>query len=150
MLIKGLGARFGSSGSTAGGAAVVRRFAQRMGARARVVDGSGLSRANSIAPRALGRLLVRSSSEGWFDSLYRSLPVAGRSGTLRKRMRGSAAAGRCRAKTGTLIAVSALAGFCRSYSGHTLVFALLMNGVNLTVARSAQDRVAAVLASYRG
>jgi D-alanyl-D-alanine carboxypeptidase/D-alanyl-D-alanine-endopeptidase (penicillin-binding protein 4) len=88
--------------------------------------------------------------EPWFDSFYRSLPLAGRTGTLRKRMRGTAAHGRCRAKTGTLVGVSALAGYCRSANRHRLAFAVLMNRVNVFSARRAQDRIAAALASYSG
>jgi len=115
-----------------------------------VVDGSGLSRANSISPRAVGRLLVAAQDKPWFDAFYRSLPLAATSGTLKKRMRKTAAAGRCRAKTGTLIRVSALAGYCRSASGDRIVFALLMNRVNVYAARRAQDRAAAALAAYKG
>jgi D-alanyl-D-alanine carboxypeptidase/D-alanyl-D-alanine-endopeptidase (penicillin-binding protein 4) len=76
------------------------------------------------------------------------LPLAGRSGTLRKRMRGTPAAGRCRAKTGTLAGVSALAGYCRAPGGGLNSFALLMNRVNVFTARRAQDRIAAALASH--
>jgi D-alanyl-D-alanine carboxypeptidase/D-alanyl-D-alanine-endopeptidase (penicillin-binding protein 4) len=65
-------------------------------------------------------------------------------------MRGTRAAGRCRAKTGTLIGVTALAGYCRSADGDPVTFALLMNGVNVYAGRRAQDRIAALLASYRG
>jgi D-alanyl-D-alanine carboxypeptidase/D-alanyl-D-alanine-endopeptidase (penicillin-binding protein 4) len=146
MLLKGLGARFGKAGSTVAGASVVRRFQQGLGVSSTVLDGSGLSRGNSISPRAVGRLLVAAQDRPWFDSFYRSLPMAGRKGTLRKRMRRTAAAGRCRAKTGTLRGVSALAGYCRSRSGRRFVFALLMNGVNVYRARAAQDRIAAALA----
>jgi D-alanyl-D-alanine carboxypeptidase/D-alanyl-D-alanine-endopeptidase (penicillin-binding protein 4) len=148
-LVKGLGARFGSAGSTTAGAAVVLKFAESRGISSRVVDGSGLSRANSVSPRAVGRLLLSVEDEPWFDALYRSLPLAGVSGTLHKRMRGTSAAGRCRAKTGTLISVSALAGYCRSSSDHRIAFALLMNRVNVTAARRVQDRIAAALAAYR-
>jgi D-alanyl-D-alanine carboxypeptidase/D-alanyl-D-alanine-endopeptidase (penicillin-binding protein 4) len=149
-LIKGLGARFGGAGSTVAGATVVRRFAKSRRISSRVADGSGLSRANSISPRAVVRLLATVEGDPWFDALYGSLPLAGVSGTLHKRMRGTAAAGRCRAKTGTLIAVSGLAGYCRSASGHRIAFALLMNRVNVLAARRAQDRIAAKLAAYRG
>jgi serine-type D-Ala-D-Ala carboxypeptidase/endopeptidase (penicillin-binding protein 4) len=149
-LIKGLGARFGSKGSTAAGASVVRGFANSIGVPARVVDGSGLSRADSISPRALGRFLVAAEGEPWFDAFYRSLPLAATSGTLKKRMRKTAAAGRCRAKTGTLINVSTLAGYCRSASGNRIAFSLLMNRVNVYAARRAQDRIAAALAAYKG
>ncbi len=149
-LIKGLGARFGNAGSTASGAQVVEQVARRLGAGARVIDGSGLSRANAVAPAAVGRLLASARRQTWFDAFYRALPLAGRTGTLANRMRHTAAKGRCRAKTGTLIAVSALAGYCRSRSKRTLVFALLMNGVNVNGARAIQDRIASALAAYRG
>ena len=149
MLVKGLGARFGELGSTLAGAAVVRGFERSLGLSSRVLDGSGLSRSDAVSPRTVGRLLLKAQDEPWFDSFYGSLPVAGHSGTLRKRMRGTAASGRCRAKTGSLIGVSALAGYCRTASGRRLAFALLMNGVSVWRARTAQDRIAAALASYQ-
>lgn len=146
MLLKGLGAHASGVGSTAAGVKVVRRFEQAIGLTSTVRDGSGLSRGNAISPHAVGRLLRSVRGRSWFDSFYRSLPLAGRSGTLRERMRRTAAVGRCRAKTGTLRGVSGLAGFCRSRSGREFVFALLMNGVNIYRARAAQDRIAAALA----
>jgi serine-type D-Ala-D-Ala carboxypeptidase/endopeptidase (penicillin-binding protein 4) len=145
-LLKGLGARFAGSGSTAAGAGVVRSFQKTLGVSSSVLDGSGLSRGDAISPRAVGRLLIAARQRPWFGSFYRSLPLAGHSGTLRKRMRRTAAAGRCRAKTGTLIGVSSLAGYCRSRGGRNFVFAMLMNGVNVARARAAQDRIAAALA----
>jgi D-alanyl-D-alanine carboxypeptidase/D-alanyl-D-alanine-endopeptidase (penicillin-binding protein 4) len=146
-LVKGLGAQLAGAGSTAAGVSVVKRFQREIGVRTTVVDGSGLSRANAMSARAVGELLLRVRDRGWFGSFYRSLPLAGHTGTLRKRMRRTAASGRCRAKTGTLIGVSALAGYCRSRSGHRLVFSLLMNGVDTLRARAVQDRVVAKLAS---
>jgi D-alanyl-D-alanine carboxypeptidase/D-alanyl-D-alanine-endopeptidase (penicillin-binding protein 4) len=150
ILIKALGAAYGEAGTTARGAAVIRRFTREHGFSSRVADGSGLSRGNAVSPSGIGRLLVSALDETWFDAFYRSLPLAGVSGTLKKRMRGTAAAGRCRAKTGTLIGVSALAGYCRSRSGHRIAFAILMNRVSIWSAHRAQDRIAATLASYRG
>jgi D-alanyl-D-alanine carboxypeptidase/D-alanyl-D-alanine-endopeptidase (penicillin-binding protein 4) len=146
MILKGLGARSGNAGSTAAGASIVRKFQEGLGVNSTVIDGSGLSRGNSISPHAVGRLLIAAQARPWFDSFYRSLPMAGRKGTLRKRMRHTAASGRCRAKTGTLRGVSGLAGYCRSRAGRRFVFALLMNGVNIYRARAAQDRIAAALA----
>jgi D-alanyl-D-alanine carboxypeptidase/D-alanyl-D-alanine-endopeptidase (penicillin-binding protein 4) len=150
ILLKGLGARLGGTGTTAAGASVVASYQRGVGVHARVLDGSGLSRADAVSPRGVGRLLVHATRQPWFDSFYRSLPLAGRQGTLKKRMRGTPAAGRCRAKTGTLIAVSALAGYCRSAAGRTIAFAILMNRVNVFRAHVAQDRIAAALASYAG
>jgi D-alanyl-D-alanine carboxypeptidase/D-alanyl-D-alanine-endopeptidase (penicillin-binding protein 4) len=150
MLLKGLGARSGTAGSTAAGSAVASTFARELDFRARIADGSGLSRANAISPRDVGRLLLGAQEEPWFDSFYRSLPLAGKSGTLDKRMRGTAASGRCRAKTGTLSGVSGLAGYCKTRSGKRAAFALLMNSVNVWTARRLQDRIAAELARYSG
>jgi D-alanyl-D-alanine carboxypeptidase/D-alanyl-D-alanine-endopeptidase (penicillin-binding protein 4) len=149
-LIKAIGAAYGNGGTTTGGASVVRDVSQQLGFSSRVVDGSGLSYGNAVAPAAVGRLLIGAIDKTWFGAFYRSLPLAGVSGTLKKRMRGTAASGRCRAKTGTLIAVSALAGYCRSRRGHRIAFAILMNRVNIASAHRAQDRIAATLAAYRG
>ena len=79
-----------------------------------------------------------------------SLAVAGRSGTLSTRMRGTTAQGRCRAKTGTLRDVSALAGYCDTTAGGHVAFAFLMNGTAPWWARIRQDRMTAVLARYSG
>jgi serine-type D-Ala-D-Ala carboxypeptidase/endopeptidase (penicillin-binding protein 4) len=149
-LLKGLGARFAGSGTTLAGTAVVRGFERKVGISSNVLDGSGLSRADSVSPSAVGRLLLAVEDKPWFGSLYRSLPLAGRTGTLRKRMRGTAARGRCRAKTGTLIGVSALAGYCRTRTNHRIAFALLVNGTAVWRARAIQDRIASSLASYAG
>ena len=148
--LKGLGARFGAGGSTVAGTTVVTRFLATLGVNARVLDGSGLSRGDAVAPAEVGHLLVEAKNEPWFDPFYRSLSVAGRNGTLKKRMRHTAAAGRCRAKTGTLNGVSALAGYCRARQAHTIAFALMMNGVSVWRARRSQDRIAAALARYGG
>ena len=79
-----------------------------------------------------------------------SLPVAGRNGTLATRMRGTPAQDRCRAKTGTLRDVSALAGFCDTIGGERVAFAFIMNRVWPPSARVLQDRMTAALARYDG
>ena len=63
-------------------------------------------------------------------------------------MRRTAAAGRCRVKTGTIIGVSNLAGVCTTAGGQTVGFAWLMNGVNPYGARAIQDRMTALVARY--
>ena len=150
-LLKGLGARSGTTGSTAAGAAIASSFARELDFRARVADGSGLSRANSISPHAVGRLL----GEGTGRTVVRlllPLPAAGRQVRHARQAdaRHAPPRGRCRAKTGTLSGVSALAGYCKTRSGKRAAFALLMNGVNVWTARRIQDRIAAELARYTG
>jgi D-alanyl-D-alanine carboxypeptidase/D-alanyl-D-alanine-endopeptidase (penicillin-binding protein 4) len=146
-LVKGLGARFGGSGSTASGASVVEQTVARDGAHPHVVDGSGLARSDQTSPHDLVRVLDGIRDDPLGSTFRASLPVAARSGTLHDRMRGTAAAGRCQAKTGTLSDVSALAGYCRAASGHDIVFAVMMNRAGVTAARNEQDRFAATLVS---
>jgi serine-type D-Ala-D-Ala carboxypeptidase/endopeptidase (penicillin-binding protein 4) len=150
MLLKDLGASFGGVGTTAAGTAVVREQLASFGIHPRLVDGSGLSRADRTSPREVVRLLTRMHAQEVGASFEASLPVAGRTGTLRKRMRGTAAQDHCQAKTGTLVGVSTLAGLCAASGGHTIVFALMMNRANVARAHHAQDRIAAALASYDG
>jgi D-alanyl-D-alanine carboxypeptidase/D-alanyl-D-alanine-endopeptidase (penicillin-binding protein 4) len=149
-LLKAVGAQFGGGGSTEEGLGVVRSFAAARGASLVAENGSGLSTRDRAAPAAVGRLLVSmlreqpAVSSAWTGSLA----VAGQSGTLLKRMRGTAAAGRCHAKTGTLSGVSALSGYCFA-AGHTEVFSILMNKVSITRAHLIQDRMAALIARYQ-
>ena len=77
-----------------------------------------------------------------------SLPVAGRTGTLDKRMRGTRAQDNCQAKTGTLLGVSALAGYCTATNGHTIAFGFMMTGTTWARARGVQDRMTVALARY--
>jgi serine-type D-Ala-D-Ala carboxypeptidase/endopeptidase (penicillin-binding protein 4) len=149
MLLKGLGAHFGSGGSTLAGAAVVKRFARGLGTGVRQVDGSGLTRSNRVSPAQVARLLVAMRRNAAGDAFIDSLPVAGREGTVAHRMRGTAAAGRCRTKTGTLSGVSALSGYCTARTGRAMAFSILMNRVtNLSEAHRQQDRMAALIARY--
>jgi D-alanyl-D-alanine carboxypeptidase/D-alanyl-D-alanine-endopeptidase (penicillin-binding protein 4) len=146
MLIKVLGDRFGGTGSTAAGARVIEDELAELGLAPTIVDGSGLSRSDRTSPRDVVGLLTELGGDAAFTG---SLAVAGRSGTLDTRMRGTVAQDRCRAKTGTLRDVSALAGYCTSTSGSVAAFAFLMNDVSPYGARLLQDRMAIALARYR-
>jgi D-alanyl-D-alanine carboxypeptidase/D-alanyl-D-alanine-endopeptidase (penicillin-binding protein 4) len=148
-LIKLLGARFGSSGSTAAGAAVVSRYARSQGSYVHAVDGSGLTRSGRASTAQVARFLRAARAEPSGEDFVDSLAVAGREGTVADRMEGTAAAGRCRVKTGTLTGVSALSGYCFNRSGRTMIFSILMNGVrDLGLAHLEQDRIAAAVAGY--
>jgi serine-type D-Ala-D-Ala carboxypeptidase/endopeptidase (penicillin-binding protein 4) len=148
MLLKHLGARVGGSGTTRSGAAVVKRYvAGSLGAQVSPVDGSGLTISNRASAFDLVKVLNRIRTRTYGQAFLGSLPVAGRSGTLADRMRGSSAQGRCQAKTGTLTGVSALSGYCLSKAGRRYAFSILMNGVYDTAsARAAQDRIADLIA----
>jgi D-alanyl-D-alanine carboxypeptidase/D-alanyl-D-alanine-endopeptidase (penicillin-binding protein 4) len=76
-----------------------------------LVDGSGLSRINRTTPRAFLALLTEFAKEPSFAALWQSLPIAGRDGTLKHRMRGTRAQDSVRAKTGTVKGAYQLAGY---------------------------------------
>lgn len=119
-----------------------------LGSSPQIHDGSGLTRRNRVTPAQVSRLLLRLNADATIAPVLRAaLPQAGRSGTLARRMRGTAAAGRCQAKTGTINGVSTLAGFCRTVHGRDLVFAILQNGVSPSSAHRFQDRFVARLAA---
>jgi len=147
-LLKLLGARFGGGGTTTAGAGVVRRQLATFGVHPRVVDGSGLSRANRTTPRQVVRLLELMQGQTAAPAFVGSLPVVGRTGTMRKRMRGTPAQDRCQTKTGTLRAVSALAGYCSTTGGHTVAFAMLMSTSFITRAHRLQDHMTTAIATY--
>lgn len=146
MLAKLLGSKDGAVGTTAAGMAAVRAQLRPLEVTPRVVDGSGLSRANRTTAQQVAALLTAMQGTPEFTD---SLAVAGRSGTLRRRLRGTPAEGACRGKTGTLRAVSTLAGLCVTREGHTVVFAFLMNGVSIASAHAAQDRGLRAIVAYR-
>jgi serine-type D-Ala-D-Ala carboxypeptidase/endopeptidase (penicillin-binding protein 4) len=150
MLLKGLGAGFGGGlGTTGSGAQVVKLTLKPYGITPRIVDGSGLSRGNSTTPREVVRLFERMEDQEVARTWRASLAVAGRTGTVHDRMRGTPAAGRCHTKTGTIDGVSNLAGICDTHGG-VVGFAWLMNGVDAYGARKLQDRMTATLARYEG
>lgn len=148
MLIKGLGAQFGTAGSTAAGGAVISEAIRPFGIAPTIVDGSGLSRSDRTTPRQVVRLLKGMDASESGTAFDESLAVVGRNGTVDKRMRGTAAQDRCHVKTGTLRDVSALAGYCNTTGGERVAFAFLMNRVYPAGARKLQDRMTVALAGY--
>jgi serine-type D-Ala-D-Ala carboxypeptidase/endopeptidase (penicillin-binding protein 4) len=147
-LLKDLAHQAGGAGTTQRGARIAASFARRLGSRATIVDGSGLSRANRASPAAVVRLLSAMYRRTDYDPFVGSLPIAGQDGTLFDRMRRGAARYRCRGKTGTLSNVSALSGYCEARSGDNYAYSILMNGVYPPSARRLQDRMLQAIAAY--
>ena len=150
MLVKELGMQPGAAGTTAAGVAAVAAQLQKVAGIApnevSTVDGSGLDRTDRLSCSVLQRVLDQAGTTG---DLGKALPEAGRNGTLFKRFVGTPAAGKVRAKTGSLDGVAALAGFATTRDGHELSFSLLVNDLPTAAAGSAlQDKVVNVLAAY--
>ena len=113
----------------------------------RIADGSGLSLYNYVTPELMVRLLRYAYlKRDVMAALYPALPVAGVDGTLKKRMKGSAAEGNVHAKTGTLTGISSLAGYCRAANQHLLAFCIINQGIMKNAeGRNFQDKVCEAL-----
>src|SRR5438270_9826557 len=113
-------------------------------------NGSGLNQTNRFSAHQMVTLLTaiwkRFPVAAEFVS---SLGIAARDGTLRLRMEGTDAAGRLRAKTGTLEKVTALSGFVQSVGGERFAFSILVNDWTgrSTPIVSSVDRLGGILAS---
>jgi serine-type D-Ala-D-Ala carboxypeptidase/endopeptidase (penicillin-binding protein 4) len=147
MLLKVVGASAYGRGTTAGGARRARQALRELGlslAGSRIVDGSGLSGSDRTTTGLLARMLAAASRAAKIAAPLRdSLSIAGRDGTLAKRMTSGPAHGVVRAKTGTLDVSSALSGYAGPYA-----FSVIVNGraVDHSAAHALQDRIAQYLA----
>jgi len=148
MLVKELDRHFDGPGLTAGGTTRVVEELGRLGVPVDGVhlnDGSGLDVGNRATCRALiGALDL--SRKPRFSVLDSGLAIAGATGTLAKRYKGSPAEIRLAAKTGWINGAAAMVG--RIALEPTRRFALVFNGqFGWPHARAVQDRVVAALTS---
>jgi D-alanyl-D-alanine carboxypeptidase/D-alanyl-D-alanine-endopeptidase (penicillin-binding protein 4) len=131
MTLKQLGRSFGSGGSWRAGLAVVGRFLiDSVGVDSTqfaLSDGSGLSTINLVSPAAFVRLLAWMRRHPGWPVFSAGLPVAGRSGTLRSRLRETPLEGRVLAKTGSLSTVNTLSGYLERPRGGPLIFSIQAN-----------------------
>jgi serine-type D-Ala-D-Ala carboxypeptidase/endopeptidase (penicillin-binding protein 4) len=132
MVVKTLGAELkGTPGSWPKGLEVAEDLLAELGIpRGTYVlkNGSGLNDTNRFTARQLATLLQAVWKRFPVASEFvSSLGIAARDGTMRLRMEGTDAAGRLRAKTGTLERVTALSGYVQSIGGERFVFSVLVN-----------------------
>jgi D-alanyl-D-alanine carboxypeptidase/D-alanyl-D-alanine-endopeptidase (penicillin-binding protein 4) len=128
LLTREIGFVSSGNGTTTAGLAAIFETASRLGIPVddlKISDGSGLSLENRMSC-TLALALITAAPKG--SIVADALPLAGKTGTLRKRMLSTPATGRVWAKTGTLNTVNALAGFADTPSGNQLTFAFIHNG----------------------
>lgn len=157
QILKALGAaKYGAPGTTEKGLNAEKEFLSSLGVDPKsyvIQNGSGLTRDNRLSPR----LFVKALTADYDDFQVRgdfvaSLGIAGEDGTMRHRMLGTSAQGALRAKTGTVDDSSCIAGYAHAANGHTLAFAILVNGTAGRTRRAIalQDRLGALLTSWNG
>jgi D-alanyl-D-alanine carboxypeptidase/D-alanyl-D-alanine-endopeptidase (penicillin-binding protein 4) len=145
----------GPPGTSKNGISIVNEYLSSIGIDTSsylMADGSGVSHYNLVNAETIVDLLSAIYREkDLFDLFYRSLPVAGLDGTLEKRMRGTSAEGKVRAKTGTETGVSSLSGYVQGRDGNVIVFSILMQDFigSPRPYRDAQDKIVELLTKFQ-
>jgi D-alanyl-D-alanine carboxypeptidase/D-alanyl-D-alanine-endopeptidase (penicillin-binding protein 4) len=139
-------------GSAERGSMLLNDFMTRkVGARPNAVmvsDGSGLSSLDRVTARSLVQLLGYANRAPWSREFHQSLPVAGESELLRRRMIATPAQGNLHAKTGTTNEVIALGGYVTSRTGELVAFSFIYNGRDRWHAKETIDAMGATLAGW--
>ena len=98
-----------------------------------MADGCGLARANAASAKHLVDILVymrtKSKYKGSFEA---SLPVAGKTGTMKTIGKDKRLIGNLKAKTGTMTRIKSFAGYLTCVSGKNLAFSIIVNNYNCT------------------
>ena len=115
-------------------------------------NGSGLSRTERLPPRLLADVLRAMHKSQWAPEFMSSLPIVGVDGTMRNRLKDSAATGRARVKTGTLRDVVAVAGYVRNADAELCIVVGLINHprASHTIARPVVDAMIEWLSRQSG
>ncbi|MBN2893247.1 MAG: D-alanyl-D-alanine carboxypeptidase/D-alanyl-D-alanine-endopeptidase [Bacteroidales bacterium] len=110
-------------------------------------DGSGLSHYNYVSAKQLVFILrYMQKTSNNFETFYKSLPVSGESGTLKRVCKGTVAQGKVHAKSGSIRKVRCYAGYTISNSGREIAFAALINNYNCSSSESIKKMEAIMIA----
>lgn len=102
-------------------------------------NGAGLSRHERISAGHLAQLLQSASKSPLSAEFVASLPILGIDGSVKKRLKESAAASHAHLKTGTLEGVKTIAGYVQSKGGKEWSVVFLINHPNARLGAAAQD-----------
>lgn len=156
VLVKEMGRAVEGEGSWDKGLSVMNHSLSEMGVDMDTMllrDGSGMSHKTLVTANEVTKLLYAVQEKPWYPAFLNSLPVAGVEerfvgGTLRYRMKETAAAGNVRAKTGTLNGVTSLAGYVESKSGEGLIFTVIINNHLDDSTYELLDQIVVMLANH--
>lgn len=130
QLLKTLGYLKGKGGTEEAGMDVIKNYWKSLGVDMDglyMTDGCGLSRSNTITPFVQANILYAAKKQTWFNAFYKSLPVAGESGSMTNLCKGTSAEHNMHAKTGYINKARAYAGYVKTKGGKTVCFSLIAN-----------------------
>ncbi len=106
-----------------------------------MVDGSGLSRANTVSTNFQASLLAKIYKDSsYYKTFNSSLPVAGKSGSMSNIGKGTFLENNMRAKTGYINRARGYCGYVKTNSGKELSFSILFNNYNCS-AKEAKTKI---------
>jgi PBP4 family serine-type D-alanyl-D-alanine carboxypeptidase len=151
-LFKLTGALYGNYKNNAAGAKSVRdsviKHKKIFSKGISINDGSGLSRNNLLSAKTLLDILIAANKSNMRVEFDSTLSIAGVDGTLKRRMKNTAAEANLIAKTGTLRNASALAGYCTTLDGERLAFAFIFNGNDVHSYKETEDKLGALMSQF--
>ena len=126
-LLKGVAFKLTGKGTHENGIQVYRQYlSQRIDTSGLVLyDGSGLSRMNRISASHMFELLRYINGSSFAQDFKQTLPVAGKTGTIRDLCVGQIGEGRVYAKSGTMTGIKSYAGYIDAVSGKKIAFSLI-------------------------
>lgn len=142
-----------SDGSNFSGTIAVQKYWKSKGVNTSglyVNDGSGLSRHNAISAQHLVGILKVMNTSKYAKTFKSSLPIAGKTGTLKSMCRGTSAQGNLRAKSGTMSRIKSYAGYVKTKSGRHLAFAMIVNNHTCThsVLKKKLEKIMVAMSGY--
>ncbi|MDP4843591.1 MAG: D-alanyl-D-alanine carboxypeptidase/D-alanyl-D-alanine-endopeptidase, partial [Salibacteraceae bacterium] len=111
----------------------------------RMLDGSGISPMSRLTAQSLVDFLGAMYRSKNFDTYFKSLPVAGESGTIKNYFGGTKAAGNLRAKSGTMAGTRNYAGYVTNKYQENIAFCIMMNDFDEGRKTAIMDRVQLLL-----
>ena len=96
-----------------------------------MTDGSGLSRANTVTTNFQTQLLCKIYRDSvTYKSMLKSLPIAGKSGSMANMGKGTFIENKLHAKTGYINRCRAYSGYVTNKKGRVLAFSIIFNNYN--------------------
>jgi len=138
MLFRNLAAQTGVPCTIKNSANYIKQFWRNRGVdiyTAQILDGCGLSPQNGVSAENLVNLLTYMARSTHFPAFYQSLPISGKSGTLKQLLAKTELEGKVHAKSGTIKGTRNYAGYISLPDGDKLVFAIMVNCSNASNAQ---------------
>lgn len=133
-LLRAIGLEYDQKGDTETGLKAIEQYWTSRGVNfdgVQLYDGSGMAPRNVLPTNCFAQILsIIYKDDQLREDFVSSLPVAGRSGSLRNRLKNTRAEGRLMAKSGSLEQVRGYSGYVQTRSGKWLAFSILLNNYN--------------------